>query len=136
MSLLKKIIILDIFSWTKSGMLSLKQRRSQGGVFVALEVEFNLCFLNFTRRSIIKPKLRIFCIRFKPLWPIMIKWLFTSIHWAGNAVRRPVKAPLNKVFKSDFNERQKGARKAQEWSWRKVVDRNSIAFGIGKWQRR
>ena len=48
-------------------------------------------------------------------------------------MRRPVEAPLSKVFKSDFVD-GKRARGRPKNSWKEAVDRDSIAFGIGNWQ--
>ena len=55
------------------------------------------------------------------------------LRWAGHVIRRPVDAPLKKVFMSDFVDgvRSRGRPKN---SWREAVDKDSIAFGIVNWQ--
>jgi hypothetical protein len=55
------------------------------------------------------------------------------LRWAGHVVRRPVEAPLLKVFKSDFVD-GKRSRGRPKNSWKEAVDKDSIAFGIGNWQ--
>jgi len=55
------------------------------------------------------------------------------LRWAGHVVRRPVEAPINKVFKSDFVD-GKRSRGRPKNSWKEAVDRDSIAFGIDNWQ--
>ena len=55
------------------------------------------------------------------------------LRWAGHVVRRPVEAPINKVFKSDFVD-GKRSRGRPKNSWKEAVDRDSIALGIGNWQ--
>ena len=55
------------------------------------------------------------------------------LRWAGHVVRRPIEAPINKVFKSDFTD-GKRSRGRPKNSWREAVDRDSIALGIGNWQ--
>ena len=44
-------------------------------------------------------------------------------------MRRPLEAPLNKIFKSDFVD-GKRTRRRPNYSWKEAVDRNSIALGI------
>ena len=56
------------------------------------------------------------------------------LRWAGHVIRRPVEAPLNKVFKSDFVD-GKRTRGRPKNSWIEDVDRDSIAFGIANWRR-
>jgi sorting nexin-29 len=55
------------------------------------------------------------------------------LRWAGHVIRRPVEAPLNKVFKSDFLDGRR-LRGRPKNSWKEAVDRDSIALGIGNWQ--
>jgi len=55
------------------------------------------------------------------------------LRWAGHVIRRPVEAPLNKVFKSDFVD-GKRSRGRPKNSWKEAVDRDGIALGIGNWQ--
>ena len=55
------------------------------------------------------------------------------LRWAGHVVRRPVEAPLSKVFKSDFVDGRR-ARGRPKNSWKEAVDRDSIAFGFANWQ--
>ena len=55
------------------------------------------------------------------------------LRWAGHVIRRPVEAPLNKVFKSDFVD-GKRSRGRPKNSGKETVDRDSVAFGIGNWQ--
>jgi len=55
------------------------------------------------------------------------------LRWAGHVIRRPVEAPLNKVFKSDFVD-GKRSRGRPKNSWKEAVDRDSTALGIGNWQ--
>ena len=55
------------------------------------------------------------------------------LRWAGHVVRRPVEAPLSKVFKSDFVD-GKRARGRPKNSWSEAVDRDSVALGIANWQ--
>jgi hypothetical protein len=55
------------------------------------------------------------------------------LRWAGHVIRRPVDAPLYKVFKSDFVD-GKRSRGRPKNSWREAVDRDSITLGIGNWQ--
>lgn len=56
------------------------------------------------------------------------------LRWAGHVVRRPVEAPLNKVFKSDFVD-GKRTRGRPKNSWREAVDKDSKEFGIRNWQK-
>jgi len=55
------------------------------------------------------------------------------LRWAGHVIRRPVEAPVNKVFKSDFVD-GKRSRGRPKNSWKEAVDRDGIALGIGNWQ--
>mgnify|MGYP003451318471 FL=1 len=55
------------------------------------------------------------------------------LRWAGHVVRRPVEAPINKVFKNVFVD-GKRTRGRPKNSWKEAVDRDSIAFGMVNWQ--
>ena len=55
------------------------------------------------------------------------------LRWAGHVVRRPIEAPINKVFKSDFLE-GKRSRGRPKNTWKEAVDRDGNALGIGNWQ--
>ena len=55
------------------------------------------------------------------------------LRWAGHVVRRPVEAPVNKVFQSNFVD-GKRSRGRPKNSWREAVDRDSITLGLGNWQ--
>lgn len=56
------------------------------------------------------------------------------LRWAGHVVRRPDEAPVRKVFQLDFvdGKRKRGRPKN---TWKEAVDRDSIALGIGNWQK-
>ena len=55
------------------------------------------------------------------------------LRWAGHVIRRPVDAPINKVFKSDFVD-GKRSRGRPKNSWKEAIDRDSVALGIRNWQ--
>jgi hypothetical protein len=55
------------------------------------------------------------------------------LRWAGHVIRRPVEAPINKGFKSDFEDGKRSYGRPKN-SPKEAVDRDNVALGIGNWQ--